>query len=382
MKKILALILCFIPFLNGCSSVYSNYRELEQIKVIQTMGLDYIPGGVQLTLSSASGGSGDGDALCLSGTGSTIAQAMEQIRNYSCEDDLFFSHINQIIIGEDAARQGIDRYLNFICRSPEIRIDIPIYVVKGISANDAMGKVGSGTKGISEILQAVETNENEHNNSRIVSTAHLINELKKYGGGLICALEYSEAAENANDRKEKSQNPDMTAALSGYAVFKDAQLCAYIDSENAVAVDLLLNRLGIKDIVVSDRKGRPVTIETTGGKSRIVPVWDTDGELKGIDVFAQVSATIMEMEDDPAMNKEESADYMISLLESEISSRIGNVLNLSRKLQTDFLGLAGSIELDSPQKFREMKDNFSDRLPSLELRVAVSGELLHTNDKR
>lgn len=382
MKKILSLILCFMPFLTGCSSIYSNYRELEQIKVIQTMGLDYIPGGVQLTLSSASGGSGDGNALCLSGTGSTIADAMEQIRNYSCEDDLFFSHINQIVIGEDAARQGIERYLNFICRSPEIRIDIPIYVVKGISAKDTMGKVGSGTRGVSEILQAVETNENEHNNSRIISTAQLINNLEKYGGALICALEYSEAAENANDRKENSDDPDMTAALSGYAVVKGSELCAYIDSENAVAVDLLLNRLGIKDIVTADKKGRPVTLETTGGKSRIVPVWDADGELKGIDIFAQVSATIMEMEEDSSMSKEETADYMISRLESEISSRIGNVLNLSRKLQTDFLGLAGNIELDSPQKFRAMKTGFSDRLPALELRVSVSGELFHTNDKR
>lgn len=382
MKKLLSLILCFIPFLNGCGSVYSNYRELEQIKVIQTMGLDYIPSGVQLTLSSASGGSGDGEALCLSGTGSSIADAMEQIRNYSCEDDLFFSHINQIIIGEDAARQGIDRYLSFICRSPEIRIDTPIYVVKGISAKDTMGKVGSGTKGVSEILQAVETNENEHNNSRIISTAQVINNLEKYGGALICALEYSEAAENAKDSEDKSRNPDMTAALSGYGVFKGSRLCAYIDSENAVGVDLLLNELGITDIVVSDKRGRPVTLETTGGKSRVVPVWDNDGELKGIDIFAQVSATILEMEEDSTLSKEELADYMISKLESEISSRAGNVLNLSRKLQTDFLGLAGSIELNSPQKFRAMKTDFTDCLPALELRISVSGELFHTNDKR
>lgn len=382
MKKLLSLLLCFIPFLNGCGSIYSNYRELEQIKVIQTMGLDYIPSGVQLTLSSASGGSGDGNALCLSGTGSSISEAMEQIRNYSCEDDLFFSHINQIIIGEDAARQGIDKYLNFICHSPEIRIDTPLYVVKDKTAKDTMGKVGSGTKGVSEILQAVETNEHEHNNSKIISTAQVINNLQKYGGALVCALEYSEAAENAKDGKENSENPDMTAALSGYGVFNGTELCAYIDSENAVGVDLLLNRLGISDIVVADKKGRPVTLETTGGKCRIVPVWGEDGELSGIDIFAQVSATILEMEEDNSMSKEEIADYMISKLESEISSRAGYVLQLSRKLQTDFLGLAGCIELDSPQKFRAMKTDFTDRLPALELRISVSGELCHTNDKR
>ncbi len=382
MKRLLSLILCLIPFLSGCGSIYSNYRELEQIKVIQTMGLDYIPSGVQLTLSSASGGSGDGNALCLSGTGSSISEAMEQIRNYSCEDDLFFSHINQIIIGEDAARSGIEKYLNFICRSPQIRIDTPLYIVKDKTAKETMGKVGSGTKGVSEILQAVETNENQHNNSKIISTAQVINNLHKYGGALICALEYSEAAENAKDSGEKQDSPDMTAALSGYGIFNGTKLCGYIDSENAVGVDLLLNRMGISDMVVADDKGRPVTLEITDGKSRIVPVWDDSGELRGIDIFAEVSATIMEMEDDGTKSKEEIIDMMISKLESEISSRTGYVLQMSRKLQTDFLGLGGQIELNSPKKFRAMKSEFTEILPALELRISVSGKICHTNDKR
>ncbi len=382
MKRLLSLILCLIPFLSGCGSIYSNYRELEQIKVIQTMGLDYIPSGVQLTLSSASGGSGDGNALCLSGTGSSISEAMEQIRNYSCEDDLFFSHINQIIIGEGAARSGIEKYLNFICRFPQIRIDTPLYIVKDKTAKDTMGKVGSGTKGISEILQAVETNENQHNNSKIISTAQVINNLHKYGGTLICALEYSEAAENAKDSGEKQDSPDMTAALSGYGIFNGAKLCGYIDSKNAVGVDLLLNRMGISDMVVAGDKGLPVTLEITDGKSRIVPVWDDSGELRGIDIFAEVSATIMEMEDDGTKSKEEITDMMISKLESEISSRTGYVLQMSRKLQTDFLGLGGQIELNSPKKFRAMKSEFTEILPALELRISVSGKICHTNDKR
>lgn len=382
MKRLLSLILCLVPLFSGCGSIYLNYKDIEQIKVIQTMGLDYIPSGVQLTLSSASTGSGNGEALCLTGSGNSISEAMEQIRNYSYEDELFFSHINQIIIGEDAAKHGIEKYLNFICRSPDLRIDTPLYVVKDKSAKETMGKVGSKSKGVSEILKAIETNDKLHNNSRVISAAQVINNLQKYGGTLISALEYGEAAENGKDKDDKSKAPDMTAAPAGYAVFKGPELCAYIDRENAVGVDLLLNRLGISDIVVADNKGRPVTLETTGGKSQVVPVWGENGELIGIDVFADVSATIVEMEDDSTVSKEEITDLMISKLESEISSRTGYVLQLSRKLQTDFLGLGGRIELNSPQKFRAMKTDFAQILPALELRISVSGELSHTNDKR
>ena len=57
MKKLLSvlLILSFLPSFSGCGSIYTNYREIEHLLVIQTMGLDYIPGGVRISLASDSG---------------------------------------------------------------------------------------------------------------------------------------------------------------------------------------------------------------------------------------------------------------------------------------------------------------------------------------
>ncbi len=42
MKKLVSLLLALamMPGLAGCGSVYSNYREMEQLLVLQTMGLD------------------------------------------------------------------------------------------------------------------------------------------------------------------------------------------------------------------------------------------------------------------------------------------------------------------------------------------------------
>ena len=55
MKRALCilLVLAMLPSLCACGSIYSNYREMEQLLVLQTMGLDTADGGVRLSLASA-----------------------------------------------------------------------------------------------------------------------------------------------------------------------------------------------------------------------------------------------------------------------------------------------------------------------------------------
>ena len=37
----LLIIICMLLSLSGCSGIYSNFRELERLLVIQTMGIDF-----------------------------------------------------------------------------------------------------------------------------------------------------------------------------------------------------------------------------------------------------------------------------------------------------------------------------------------------------
>ena len=70
MKKTILLLvisLTVAALLSGCGSLYSNYREIEQLCVVQTLGLDRLPGGIAVTLSAAADKSGS-TPLCFSGT--------------------------------------------------------------------------------------------------------------------------------------------------------------------------------------------------------------------------------------------------------------------------------------------------------------------------
>ena len=395
MKKIVCFLIIagMLPSMCGCGSIYSNYREVEQMLVIQSMGLDYIPSGVQVTLASA-GTTPEDKPTCLSGVGDSVSTALERIRNYSSEEDLFFAHIGNVILGEEAAKRGIDSYLSYICRSPDIIIDMPMYVIKGVSAKELMSGAGSGEAGISKILQAVQANLGQRGDGHVFTALEITKNLARSGSALICALEYGTAAENAGNQATEDEadnasqeamipvlgQQEKTAAAAGYAIIDGEKLRGYIGLGDAPAVGLLMNKTGIFNIVVTDQAGAPVTLQVDNGSSSITPLWAEDGSLMGIDVSVTVSASVLEMNIGGDLKKGEYADQLTSQLEAAISGKVGSVLQTSRKLRADFLGIGAQVERASPIEYHNMAVSFLERLPELELRVSVSGELSHTND--
>lgn len=400
MKKliVLLLIVAMVPAMSGCGSIYSNYQELENLLVIQAMGIDKTSAGVDITLASASNSARGEAPTILSGGGESISQALDRIKIRSNEQALFYSHIRSVVIGDETARSGIEDYLSYICRSPYVRVSLPIYIMKNSSARETMEAVGSGTTGISELLQAIENNLGSGGGERVVSAAEILRDDRRFGSALICALEFEDASSGGIKRSgsggedetggseeqpaqaESGREEERTAAVAGYAIIKDGRLCGFIDRDNAVGVGFIKNRVDISPIVVRDLQGRPVTLEISNGGAEIEPLWADDGSLLGIDVTAKVQASITETSADEPVGTPQYNDYITSRLEAEISKRISAVLQQSRALEADFLGLAGIIEMAEPGKFASMPRSFIDCLPELELQITVSGTLSHTND--
>ena len=413
MKRFLSLLItmCALPALSGCSSIYSNYREIQQLMVVQTMGIDREKGGVQVSMAAAAEASG-GRPRRMSAQGSTITAAIDRAYKLSYEEEIFFSHVNHLLVGEAAAEEGLDAFLDYVSQSPTMRIDIPLYIVRGSTANQAVMEVGDSSKGISEVMQTVHESFASPSNSRVFTVADTINSLLRYGSALVCAVECvpssesvspgksasaqqggeqnAQQGEEQNPQQEEGQNAqDMTqgetplmAVPAGYAVIRDGKLCKFIEPEEAAAVGLLTGSLPITDITVTDRNGKDASLELNQGSAEITPVWGGKGQLKGLNIQAQVSASVLETDNWQQGSSNEYINHLTAQLESAVSQRLSSLLRTSMKLKADFLGLAGQVERKSPENYRLMSQRFSELLPGLELQITVSGQLSHTNDMK
>lgn len=403
----LLIIICMLLSLSGCSGIYSNFRELERLLVIQTMGIDFAEEGVGISL--ASGANSDGSSpVRLFSTGVSVTSAVAHILSYSQEQELFLSHTSHVVLGEEAAKNGINGYLSYICRSPNLRTDIPLYIVKGGTAQEAVMQVGDGSKGISEVLEAVRANVDERGDSKAFSASDLLRDLERNGSGLVCAIECSPSIQEGGTKQEggsgsssgtdSAESPDstggsgsgeekqekqaLTAAAVGYGVIRGDRLCAYIDKEQAIGVGLLLNIVGISNIVVKDRYTTPVTLELDQGSSEIKPVWAEDGSLEMLDIQIKAAANIAEIGGGGHFGEPDYEDYLTAQLETAVSERVSSVIQLSKTLQADFLGLGNIVEMDDAEKYRALGGDFASLLPGLTVRISVSGQIKHTNDIR
>lgn len=449
MKKLVSLLLALamVPGLAGCGSVYSNYREMEQLLVLQTMGLDSAAEGIRLSLASGADSARGTEPVRLAVTSPTVSAAFDEAQNYSFEESLFFAHINTLLVGEGAAKRGLGDELNFICQAPRIRIDIPIYIVKNGDAADVIMDTGGTGKGVAEILMGVREYL-EKRGGGIFTAADIVRDSLRYGSALACALEYAPSVQdgaapaesgadaeggneddmppqedgaqdgedtgadedegsagadsNAQDAQDGSGNsaspspsPDggeggaasenggrRTAAAAGYAVLKDMKLCAYIDLDEALGVDFLINRVSKHDVTVTDRRGNPVTLEINSGGCDITPQWNTDGSLRRIDVKAAAHAAVLEMNGEGSMDDAAYSDYLTAQLEGCVSERISAVLRLSQELGADFIPLAAAVEASDAAAFAALGAPFEELLPGLEIRVSVKGQITHSSDLR
>lgn len=380
MKRLLIIYILLITLpLTGCKTIYNNYKEIEQLLVVQTMGLDIQGGGIVLSLASAAGSSG-AKPRRLSAAGESITTAMERIHNYSYEEQLFLSHVGQLVIGEDAAEAGIDNFLGYISRTPAMRLDMPMFIIKGGSALEAVMQVGDGKRGISEVLEMVEVSSSRRGDSGIYTAADVLRDSMRWGSALICALECSDSSETAETQAQ--EEAQLTAAAQGFAVIREGKLCRYLTREQAIAVGFLRNEAGISDVQVTDSHGDLVVLELDGGGSRIKPVWSAPGELKALDVQVHVQASVIEISGGGELGNAEYTDHLTAQLEALISEYIKDTLQASKDLKADFLGLASSVERSNGEYFSMLSQNFPDLLPELELRVTVRGQLRHTNDMR
>lgn len=426
MKRYISILIIISSLLSlsGCGGIHTNYREIQQLMVVQTMGLDQEEGSVRVSMAAAAEASGNGPRR-MSATGGTVSTAIDRAYELSYEEEIFFSHVNHILIGEAAAEEDMDSFLDYLCQSPELRIDIPLYIVREGTAEQAVMEVGDGSRGISEVMQAVREVFATASNSRVFTVADTISSLERYGSALVCAIrcepgsestppqggssgeteesaqgeEQGQSGENmqqgqseeearqaqktgegGSQQSQKEADTPLMAGMAGYGIIRDGQLCKYLEPELSVAVGLMTGGVPISFIAVEDMDGRPCSLEVYDGSAQLNPVWDGPGELKGLELQVEVTASVMESGPSQSSGTEEYINYLTGQLESAVSEQLSSLLQSSMQLKADFLGLAGRVERSSPENFRLMEQDFTEVLPSLELQISVSGRLSHTND--
>ncbi|MBU8917198.1 Ger(x)C family spore germination protein [Bacillus sp. FJAT-29953] len=140
-KFLLLVSICSLILLTSCW----NRRELNQLGIVIGMGIDKVDGKFLVTtqvvnpseIAASIGSGGNTPVVVYQEEGTTIFEAIRRMTTESPRK-LYFSHLRLLVFGEEFAKKGIGKSLDFLTRDPELRTDFYITIAKNSKAGDVL----------------------------------------------------------------------------------------------------------------------------------------------------------------------------------------------------------------------------------------------------
>lgn len=359
-----------LTLLSGCSplgSIYGNYRDIELLRPIQTLGMDLTDdGATSLSVSVGSGAGPDQKPILMNAKGPSITGAISRLQDYSASEDLFYSHIKYVILGEEAAKGAFTHYTDFMERSPYTRLGIAMFVVHEGTAEELIISTGGESYEITSALDSLKRDADSIGLVHAYTCRDIMRTLTRSGSTLVCAVDIVDMGEVSSE----SEGEGKTAIPCGYCVIKDGEAVGYLIGKQCAAVGMLTNDIGALPIELPDGVGGNTTVVLSGCKSDIKPRWENNN-LKGFDIKLDLKASVAEMNNPDSLDPGELANQ----LELTTAAWAAGVIERSQELSADFLSLGVAADKDDHKKFAMLKSNWPEALRDMEFRVSVSAEI-------
>lgn len=367
----LFLLSAVLLFSTGCSqsSLFSNYRPIEQLKLVHTMGFDLHEDGLEL---SVCGGEKDGQGLTrLSCTGKNISECLAKLQQYSEKTELYYAHNRYVIVGEDYAKQGLKDIMEYLESSTQLRSDLPLFIVKGGTAKELVLNSGGKEQGIHDVMEAVLRDCEQQGCGYPFTCGDIGSFSAEYGSALACAL----TAEKTKDTDPTAEDQELTPTAAGFAVIRMGTLAGFIDRESARGVNLLIGETGTQPMTLTV-SGQPVSLRLTKVKTALEPTFGRTGIMTKLVLDVQAEASLEETEG-RQMDRERLDKHVSITMERWMDE----ILLTMRETRCDFLGFGPRIAIRYPKLLSESPIPWTEQLGTLVMETELRCTVHHSENE-
>lgn len=372
--RALALLLAAGLLCSGCSSgaISTNYRPVEDLMLIQTIGVDLAPEGVCLSASTGRAGENEPPKR-MTQAGGTMLAALGQLQDRTPNAELFYAQTSYLLLGEEAAAAGeLTPLLDFIARNPDMRLSAPLFLVRG-TAQQAVMDTGDDRTDVTEALAALEKDTALSGMSHAFSCADIARALTGSGCAAVGAV--------ACVRTPESEGGTLTLVPAGYAIFRGGDYLGCIAPETARGASMLLGVVTNGDIAVCGGDGSTVMLTLDTCRAAIRPVWD-GGTLARVDVTLRLRAGISELRTPRRITTQAYQDELNAALAACVGGWVRDAIAASQALEADFLGVGQAVAVRSGHRWAAVRDGWAELWPDVPVRVTVEADVGRTYDLR
>ena len=386
MKRLFIISLMIIVVLLSTSGCW-NRRELTDLAIASAIGIDKTENGYQVsvqiinpgqiaTAGGQGGGGNDSPVTTYYDEGETLFETLRKLTK-QVPRKIYYSHLSMVVFGEDVARDGISKTVDFLSRDHEMRSDFYIVIARETNAYNILSTYTSLEKiPANKMFSTLENSAQVWAATGKVRLDQLISEIASQGTSLVLTGIRIEGEKEKRDTPENVVQITQVASLKydGMGVFKEDRLIGWLNEEESKGYNYTIGNV-TSTVIKLQNICKENEDENLG-----IEVIKTDAKMKGqvqegkpkIDLMIKGEANVTDVECyiDLINNR------TIEEIQNETNKTIKkNVEEAIKKAQTeykiDIFGFGEAIYRSNPQYWREVKDNWDQEFENLTINVQV-----------
>ncbi len=289
---------------------------------------------------------------------------------------IYLAHLREVVFGEEIARDGIGKALDFISRDHEMRTDFYITVAKGSTAADILNVQTAIEKvPANKLFNALETSENIWAATKTVKLDELINSIVSKGKEPVLTgiYYYGDSEYGSNIENVHNVSPATGLRLDFLAVFKSDKLIGWLDMNDSKGFNYITDNVRNTVVTIETEDGK-ITLETLRSKTKVSGRMEKGKPVIDINITSEGNIA------DVGSNIDLKQPKNIEKLEEKYRNNIKEKIQTSiRKVQEDFqsdiFGFGEVIHRAEPKEWKKLEDNWDDIFTDLDVNVHVQAEI-------
>ncbi|WP_018752515.1 Ger(x)C family spore germination protein [Paenibacillus sanguinis] len=382
-KKKLILILCWIFVMSTLSGCW-HQNELTDLAIVSATGVNRKDKQWEVTFqlltpanasANASGGPGSGPPISvLSTQGKTLRKALS---NNEMENtrQLHLGNNRVLIIGEAAAKYGLNSLIDAYLRNPQARETVDLFVSKQdpkLLVSQLMYLEKNTGEGIHKLI------DKENKATSILPKINMFDLANQLAGPSKCAimpeLMISGTPETGSTQALETTISASKLKLGGLAVLKAGKLAGWLNQDEALGVSFIRNRVNQAVIPFSfpeadSEDENKATFEISANATKL----DIRMEQQKIKVDATIKAAGMIT--DTEFKLDASDPELIKELEQVIKKELLGIISQGwsgvHELKADIVGFAEMFRRKNPKEWKQVENQWENVFADIEFKPTV-----------
>lgn len=379
MKNKIFILLLLCLFLCGCG----NYRELNQIAIITGVGIDKKDDEYEVSLlianaqkSETTSKEGESQPTVYSGKGKSLVEATKEV-DRKTPKQLYFGHINVVLISEEIAEEGFLNVADWLLRNPESRKKFYLMMTKDSTAKEVLEIVSPLESFPSQnIATLMGSNEETQAITNSVTYSDFINNILVEGiEPILPSITVIGDDKDGDDKANlDTTNPNSYLKLETIALFKNDKFKGFASENDSKAINILKNTVK-QSIFTINYNDSNVNLSTKNISSKI-----KIKSAKEFDIKVTGDATLSEINSDTNLNKEQTIKDIEKELNKTIKKQINKAIKkMQTKYKSDIFGFGNLIYKNHPDAWKKIKDKWNDvYFPKIKVNIQTDVELVST----